>query len=460
MEEAQDSIFAIGENSFHSAMYKKIFIAIDNSRHSNLCIDLGVDLSRKFGSSLVGCHVYDASLHQRRFRDMEKGLPPQYQDENVLRRQRDLHSSLINLGLKLISESYLDVFKNKCKMAEVPHESLLLEGKNYYEIIKEVQQNRYDLVILGALGLAAVNENVIGSVCERVVRRIKTDVLVVKNRCLKGKVVVAVDGSASSFAGFKSAIDFAKLFNVKLVAVSVFDPHYHRVAFESIANVLSKEAGQVFRFKEQETLHEEIIDKGLAKIYQNHLDRVNCMAMDAGVETDTVLMDGKPYDKILKFIQNEKPSTLIVGRTGVHNTNGLDIGSTTENLLRLVSCSVLLSGGNAEVKLNAPLDFLEKQSSPINEKELTYNQSFQEDKFLVGTKRPQKICEKSHTTGQIPVWTQEAQILTERIPSFVRDMVRKKIEEYACEKGYKEITTQIVNEAKTMFANEGSFHRI
>ncbi|MCF6154941.1 MAG: hypothetical protein E3K36_06745 [Candidatus Brocadia sp.] len=440
-------------------MYKKIFIAIDNSCHSNFCIDLGIDLAKKFGSLLVGCHVYDASLHQRRFRDMEKGLPPQYQDESVLQRQRDLHSSLINLGLKLISESYLDVFKNKCNEATIPHEGLLLEGKNYYEIIREVQGNQYDLVIMGALGLAAVNENIIGSVCERVVRRIKTDVLVAKNRRLEGKVVIAVDGSAPSFAGVKSAISFAKLFNLKLTAVSVFDPHYHRVAFESIANVLSKEAGQIFRFKEQETLHEEIIDKGLAKIYQGHLDRVNRMAIDAGVETDIVLMDGKPYDKILKYIQNEKPTTVIMGRTGVHNTNGLDLGSTTENLMRLAPCNVLLTGGNKDAMLDVSVDNQEYLKVSGKEKEIaksTHDHSHNQDGFL----RTVKSDQKPHTRTQIPVWTQEAQIQTERIPSFVRDMVRKKIEEYASGKGYREITTQIVNEARTAFMNDGSFHRI
>jgi nucleotide-binding universal stress UspA family protein len=446
-------------------MYKKIFIAIDNSRHSNFCIDLGIDISKKFGSSLVGCHVYDASLHQRRFRDMEKGLPQQYQDENVLQRQRDLHSSLINLGLKLISESYLDVFKNRCREANVPHEGLLLEGKNYYEIIKEIHRNHYDLVIIGALGLAAVNESVIGSVCERVVRRIKTDVLVVKNKRLEGKVVVAVDGSLPSTVGVKSAVSFAKLFNLKLVAVSVYDPHYHRVAFESIANVLSKEAGQIFRFKEQETLHEEIIDKGLAKIYQSHLDVVNQMARDAGVEADTVLMDGKPYDKILKYIQNEKPSTIIMGRTGVHNTNELDLGSTTENLLRLAPCNVLLTGGNVEAKLNASQDCQEFMSLRRNEKEIatgTYDQSLLNEKSFLRTvkKSDQQIVEIQQIRVQKPVWTQEAQIQTERIPSFVRGMVKRKIEEYACEKGYREITAQIVNEAKTMFMNDGSFHRI
>lgn len=403
-------------------MYKKIFIALDNSRHSHSCIDLGIAIAREFDSILTGCHVYDASLHQKRFSDMEKGLPPKYQDENTLQKQRNLHTSLISLGLKLISESYLEVFKNECRQASLPHEGLLLEGKNYHSIVKELQGEGYDLAIMGALGLAAVNEGVIGSVCERVVRRIETDVLVVKNRRLEGEAVIAVDGSALSFAGVKSAITFARSFNLKLTALSVFDPHYHRVAFESIAGVLSREAGQIFRFKEQETLHEEVIDKGLAKIYQNHLDRASAMAKDAGVEINTILMDGKPYDRILRYIQSEKPSLLILGRTGIHNVHGLDIGSTTENLLRLAPCNVLLIGENG---------------------------LYQENSFLNSVREEQKMYEKPTAKTHNPVsWTKEAQTQTERIPSFLRDMVRKKIEEYAQKKGCLEITTTLVNEAK------------
>ncbi len=443
-------------------MYKKILIAIDNSRHSNYCIDLGINISKKFNSHLVGCHVYDASLHQKRFRDMEKGLPPQYQDEDVLKRQRDLHTSLINLGLKLISESYLDVFTRKCREASVSHESRLLEGKNYSEIIKEVHNNHYDLVIMGVLGLAAVNESIIGSVCERVVRRITTDVLVVKNRCLDGKVVIAVDGSTPSSAGVKSAINFAKSFDLKLTAVSVFDPHYHRVAFESIAKVLSKEAGQIFRFREQETLHEEIIDKGLAKIYRNHLDHANLEAKDAGIGIDTVLMDGKPYDKILKYVNNEKPSLLILGRTGVHNTNGLDIGSTTENLLRLAPCNVLLIGGiekkvDVSVAHSGYVELGGEKERVIN----AYNQSCNGKDFFKFLESNQEVNKKSIVKSHNSVvWTKEAQTQTARIPSFIRDVVRMKIEEYAQEKGCQEITTQIVNEARSKLINDSSFHKI
>src|SRR3990170_8661138 len=441
-------------------MYKKIFIAIDNSRHSDYCIDLGIELSRKFNSQVVGCHVYDASLHQRRFRDMEKGLPQQYQDETVLQQQRNLHTSLINQGLKLISESYLDVFEKKCREAAVPHKGLLLEGKNYFEIIKEVQGNHYDLVIMGAQGLAAVDSRTLGSVCERVVRRIKTDILVVKNNCFEGKAVVAVDGSSQSVAGVKSALSFAQLFNLKLDSVSVFDPHYHRVAFESIAKVLSKEAGQIFRFREQETLHEEIIDKGLAKIYQNHLDRAGCMAEDADIKINKILKDGKPYEQILKYINAEKTSLLIVGRTGIHNSNELDIGSTAENLLRLSPCNILLTGGNKEAKPELFKVFQEiRNISTKKESNTGFNviQSVELNSNSVEELDCVKSTVKEYNSI---IWTKEAQMQTERIPSFIRDVVRARIEDFAKKNGYREITTKIVDEARNNLMANDSFHKI
>ncbi|OOP57270.1 MAG: hypothetical protein AYP45_04455 [Candidatus Brocadia carolinensis] len=58
----------------------------------------------------------------------------------------------------------------------------------------------------------------------------------------------------------------------------------------------------------------------------------------------------------------------------------------------------------------------------------------------------------------MPAWTHEAQTQTARIPSFIRGMVKKKIEEFAQERGYQEITPQIVDEAKALFMSDNSFH--
>jgi hypothetical protein len=50
------------------------------------------------------------------------------------------------------------------------------------------------------------------------------------------------------------------------------------------------------------------------------------------------------------------------------------------------------------------------------------------------------------------VWTAEAeQRVAERIPSFVRSMARMGIEKYARERGYREITPDVLDEAKEIF---------
>ena len=106
------------------------------------------------------------------------------------------------------------------------------EGKNYAKIVEDVQAAPYDLVIIGIQGLGAVNGSMIGSVCERVVRRIRTDTLITKNnRIFDRKIVVAVDGSPNSMAAVKAAVAIGKAFGTAVEAVSAFDPYFslHRL---------------------------------------------------------------------------------------------------------------------------------------------------------------------------------------------------------------------------------------
>jgi nucleotide-binding universal stress UspA family protein len=104
----------------------------------------------------------------------------------------------------------------------------------------------------------------------------------------------------------------------------------------------------MFRFKDQEKLHDEIIDDGLGKIYRDYLDRAVRMGQDEGVAVKSALLAGKAYDEIKKYLENKPPSLLVVGRFGAHKTDEQDIGSTAENLLRLAPCNVLISGGGPE----------------------------------------------------------------------------------------------------------------
>ena len=388
-------------------MYKTIYIPVDNSDHSNMAVDLGVRLAQEFGSKIVGSHVYAAKMHDKRFKQMEAGLPEEYHDEKELDRQRKIHDSLITRGLQIITDSYLDYVDQRCTETNLPLERRSLEGRNWKVLAEDINTNAYDLTIMGSLGVGAVKDSVIGSNTERVLRRVRnSDMFIVKD--LKpmngGKIVVAVDGSPYSFGGLKTGLALGKALNKPVEAISAFDPYFHYAAFHSISGVLNEEAGKVFRFKEQEKLHEEVIDSGLAKIYQSHLDISREVAQEEGSDIRTTLLDGKVFEKVLQYVRKEQPWLLIVGRIGVHSDDDMDIGSNTENLLRAASCNILISNK----KFVPPID-----------------------------------TQAEYTIA----WTEEALLRMEKVPVFARGVAKTAIHRYAIEKGHTIISNSVVDDA-------------
>lgn len=336
-------------------MFKKIYVPVDNSEYSDRAGDIAVMLGKKFGATLVGCHAYAAKLHEYRFKQMEPTLPDKAQAK--LESRRETHRSLIAVGLKLISDSYLDILEQKCQEARLPFERKSFDGRHYRVLIQDIEGGDYNLVVIGALGMGAVEDSLIGSVCERTVRRITTDAFVVKSLAplngTGGVIVVAIDGSPQSYAGLKIALSLGKALERPVEAVAVYDPYFHHSVFGEIVKVLSDQVAKVFRFKEQEKLHEEIIDAGLAKIYQSHLEIARKVAEKEGIDLKITLLDGKPFEKILQYVRNTEPWLLVIGRIGIHgDESGDDLGSNAENVLRLAPCHVYLSGG----KFYPPMD--------------------------------------------------------------------------------------------------------
>jgi nucleotide-binding universal stress UspA family protein len=394
-------------------MYKQVLVAVDNSTWSDHAVNLAIELARAGGGSLTGNHVYAARLHDLRFRQMEAGLPERYQDEEILNRQRSIHDSLIGRGLVIISDSYLDMVEARCREVGVPFTRQMPEGRNFLELLRSAEGG-FDLVALGAYGLGKGKRTLVGSVCERVVRRLGVDTLVARQAVAltDAMILVAVDGSDCSFAAVRRAVALSKAFSARLKAVAVYDPFYHRVAFNSLAGVLSDEAAKVFRFREQEVLHDEIIDSGLMKLYQTHLDRAARLAAAEGVTMETMVLPGKPYDVLLDVVEEQKPALLIMGRVGFHHDGGPEIGSNTENVLRLAPCNL-----------------------------------------LVVSERPGESADEPAAPEAVaaPHWAAEAEARLERVPPFARSMARKGIEDYALERGVTTITADLVEEAKRRF---------
>lgn len=389
-----------------TAPLARIMVALDASEYADRALAEALRIIDPADGVITGIHAYAAQLHDRRFRQMEGGLPERYLEEQEMNHQREVHDSLITHGLEIISDSYHDVAGKVCEDADREYRRLSPEGKNYACLVQAIDEGDYDLVAMGALGLGLVAGSSIGSVCERVVRRASTDVLVIRdaNKAIgDGPIVVAIDGSARSFGSLKTAFQLAARTGAEVHAVAAYDPYYHYVAFNKIAGVLSEEAGKVFRFKEQEQLHEELIDEGIAKIYQSHLDIAKQIADEEEVPLYCELLEGKPWRAVTDYLAKVDASLLLLGRTGVHADDALDIGGNAENLLRQSPCHIWLGLREHVPELDV-------------------------------------IAENTIS------WSKEAEDKLARAPEFARGIAKKAVIRYAHERGHTFITADFVEE--------------
>ena len=329
----------------------------------------------------------------------------------------------------LVTESRVDRVKQRARLLHLLPESVRarypmtqdaspptgdgtedLEATHMSALLAALDAGDYDLAVLPAWSKGEDEiPGGIGALCERLVRRVHMDAFVVKfpetaAPEASGNILVAIDGSAQSYAGLKQALELGKRFGKAVEAIAVYDPYIHYTLFNGIVNVLTEEASRVFKFADQEKLHEEIIDTGLAKIYQAHLEVARRVANEAGHALKTILLDGKAFQKVLRHCQKTNPWLLVLGRVGVHSDATMDIGSTCENLLRTVPCNVLVTSS----EFTPPVD-------------VTAEASIQ--------------------------WTDAAKWKMDKVPSFVRGVATTAILRWALEHGHSVITPSVVNSA-------------
>jgi len=432
-------------------VYREIFAPVDNSQHSDWAVDRAIELCRVSHGRIIGNHVYAARLHDVRFRQLETGLPARFQTAEEIKKQRKIHDKLIEKGLQLIADSFLDRLGKHCEEAGVPLTRQLLEGINYEEIVNEVNRGagrlpgligfdpnraagydggdkvrgdvqvgangrliaededaaarlvgssgrQYDLLAIGAHGLGRQPFSQLGGVVARVLREVEKDVLIVRDDrpLADGRYLVCVDGSSYSYKAMRAALELAQTFGASLYVCSAFDVEYHHVVFHNIKDVLSYQASKVFKFEEQEELHNNIIDKGLLKLCQANLKRAEVMAQEfPDVPIKTQILIGKPFQVIMQWAEEIKPSLLVLARHGAHRIEGTDLGSQAENLVRIAPCNTLLTG-------------------------------------TVGI-RPEDIpwIEEDGQAGM--PWAPEAEVRILRVPPFAQGIARRAVEEYVLE---------------------------
>jgi nucleotide-binding universal stress UspA family protein len=386
-------------------MYTQVHVALDGSKQGKGAANFGLELAKGLGARLVAVHVDAPSRQAQRIAAMRAFLPAEASPENGA--EPSPSNGRVRTGW----------LADEADDAGVSFASERLTGAPHDGLIDHMAQAEDDLLVIGSWGHAGDDVEVarLGSVVERFLRRSQSDTLVVKDPTTfgvgdgaylgeKGAILVCIDGSPRSYAGLRSAVVLAKRFNRRVEAVGVYDPYLHYTLFNGIVTVLSEKAAQIVKFADQEKLHEEIIDTGLAKIYQAHLDVARKVAEEDGVQLRTVLLDGKAYEKILQYIRKTQPALIVLGRIGVHSGEDMDIGSTAENLLRAAPCNVLVTSQ----KFTPPVDVQAAESVQ---------------------------------------WTPAALSKMARVPGFVKGVATTAIIRWAIERGHSVITAGVINEA-------------
>jgi nucleotide-binding universal stress UspA family protein len=342
----------------------KIILCFDNSDNSFIAAEASRDLARAFGSEVVGIHGYNAFMHEGAFKIMEPTLPQQYQKEEILQKQRDVHTTLINVGMEKISLSYLNPLEESFQSAQVSFRAKVKEGKNFKSVSDLINDEGGDLVVLGCSGFNSNGNGFIGSVCLRVLRAHDRNFLVIKKPLAlhnNRTFVVGLDGSSSATSALRAARLFAEKFGAEVHLIYVFDSKLHRDIFERLKESVINREGFAFNTKEQEKIHDEFIDKGLARVGSLILHKAEreIFGETSGEALSTHgwglvgerrdiprikrVLEGHIYKRICDYASEVNADMIFVGRTGRHFVDGMDLGSVTENVVRFSSCNVFIS---------------------------------------------------------------------------------------------------------------------
>lgn len=144
-------------------------------------------------------------------------------------------------------------------------ESIKLE-KASHGILSYSKENDIDLVVMGSNGISGIEEIIIGSNTEKVVRLSTVPVIVIKEETTDfnpSNIVFASDFSEEIKKPFRKILDFANLFDAKLNLVTICTPNSFKTT--AIANKIIKKFISEFEIKNFSThIYNDLnIEKGI-----------------------------------------------------------------------------------------------------------------------------------------------------------------------------------------------------
>ena len=292
---------------------KRILCPIDFSEYSRQAINRAVALAGEYSGTITALHV------------VTQAVPPRPPDLPVL------YPPIV------FTPDDLEQFRTHTRQFVeqqndgAPIDVIVAVGNTATEIVRVAEELPADMIVIGTHGRSGFDRLMLGSVTERILRRVRCPVLTVPRRHgsdwvypqrLFTRILCATDFSASSRKALSFASSIAERANAELTVIHVvelmptFEPAVVGLPDEKDYRLLGTADAR-------ERLHAELAGR---------------VALNRRV--GEVVTSGKPYREILCVAEEQRSDLIVIG---VHSgIAGLPaFGSTVNHVVRQATCPVL-----------------------------------------------------------------------------------------------------------------------
>lgn len=277
-----------------------ILCATDLSPRAALAVDRAAALARQFGIALRLLHVVDDDQ------------PRTIVDLEIAGARAVLSTQAEGLGIA----------------AEAGVEILVKAGCVFKTIVSTAGESDADLVVMGAHRRRLLKDVVVGTTLERVVRTGSCPVLMV-NSATRGRyesVLLALDGSTASARAVAAAKSLRMLDDVRLSAISAFEPIYKSsLDWAGAQQATITEYTEAWATKARNDIASLLGDAGMT---------------DATLK---ILTDeGPPAATIKRAVERLQPQLLVIGTHGRSGIKRALLGSVAGRIISEVECDILV----------------------------------------------------------------------------------------------------------------------
>lgn len=242
---------------------KRILVPTDFSQCASYAANTAINLAKKSNSEAHFLHFMSIPVH---FLQMESGQDKVFPEINA--EVEDVKSEL---------QSLVDL----AKKAGVEAEYFLSFNESSSNIIKHIQEQMIDLVIMGSHGASGVRELFIGSNAQRIVRLSPVPVLILKQELATTQdieITFVSDFESESIKPFEQLLSFANLVNAKVNLVYINTPAYFVDSWETERRMESYKFMASSQLSDVKIIDTYVFEDGLKKYTDEQTNPIMAMA--------------------------------------------------------------------------------------------------------------------------------------------------------------------------------------